>query len=51
MQSNAITKRTMLRSILFVIGFWSFVAALMYGMVRLLQAVDATAIATRVLGG
>lgn len=51
MQSETLTKRTIVRSVLFVIGFWSFVAALMYGMICLLQAVDVTAIATQVLGG
>ena len=51
MQADTLTKRTIVKSILFVIGFWSFVAALMYGMVRLLQVVDVTSIATRVLGG
>ena len=51
MQADTLTKRTIVKSILFVIGFWSFVGALMYGMIRLLDAVDVTAIATRVLGG
>ena len=51
MQADTLTKRTIVKSILFVIGFWSFVGALMYGMIRLLDAVDVTAIATQVLGG
>lgn len=51
MQADTLTKRTIVKSILFVIGFLSFVGALMYGMIRLLDAVDVTAIATQVLGG
>lgn len=51
MQADVLTKRTIVKSILFVIGFWSFVGALMYGMIHLLHAVDLTAIATRALGG
>ena len=51
MQADTLTKRTIVKSILFVTGFWTFVGALMYGMIRLLQAVDMTVIATQVLGG
>ena len=51
MQANTLTKCTIVKSILFVIGFWTFVGALMYGMMCLLQAADAAAIATQVLGG
>lgn len=50
MQTNTLTKRTIVKSVLFVIGFWTFVGALMYGMIRILQTVDVTAIATQVLG-
>lgn len=51
MQADTLTKRTIVKSILFVIGFWSFVGALMYGMINLLQAADVTAIVAQILGG
>lgn len=51
MQADTLTKRAIFKSILFVTGFWTFVGALMYRVIRLLQAVDMIAIATPVLGG
>ena len=51
MQADTLTKRSIFKSILFVTGFWTFAGAFMYGMIRLLQAVDMTAIAIQVLGG
>lgn len=50
MQTITLTKRTIVKSILFVIGFWAFVGVLMYGMLCLIQAVDVGEIVAQVLG-
>lgn len=50
MQANTLSKGTIVKSILFVIGFWTIVGICMYWLYCLLEVVDITALITQLLG-
>ena len=50
MQAKTLTKATIIKSILFVVVFWTIVGIGMYGLCCLFEVVDITALTTRLLG-
>lgn len=44
MQALTLSKRTIIRSVLFVIVFWSLTGILMYGLYHLVNFIDVSAI-------
>lgn len=51
MRTDISTKRTIVKSILFIIVFWLVIGTLMYGLFHLFHALDLTELVSRVLEG
>ena len=51
MESNTqFDKRTVIRSMIFITGFWSLMALMVFGLFKLFDAIDITAIISSVFG-
>lgn len=50
LKNDILQKNIALKSVLFVVGFWTIVSIYMAGIYRLINTIDLTAIISRLLG-